>query len=502
MTSISSKSSVLQRPHLLALIYTIIMAVIGIIGLKIRYTSGDDLVMQLLLNGNFTDGTLNIYSVFNNIIFSGIIGHLYYYFPSVEWYPLALLSLVLISIYIVSYLLIKHRQNIGGYTLLVIFTASIWFLAKFQFTVVTGFSTLAGYFLLANAHENKMRIAISILLLFAASTVRFDMFALVSLCIVPHLLMDNFSVRKLYPFGILLIMIGFSLYLHHYYYHIGDWGYFTQFNSLRGALNDNPNFEPEIIGQYMSKEDIKLFELFIYPENLDIPTMEKVLQQTKGNLLDNPHFTKALYRYRTLVLLSLLLFICNILSKKYYLALFPIIFWSLIYYVTVNHFAKERIIYPTMFTYTIFSLYYIKLKYKALYGLFVIYIIYKHISLYPYHNIRPINEQVYKELRQNKNTVYIPLPNTGNYIFSLEPFTQRPPSNVILSGWTTNLPLLKNRTDLDYSQNIMNIKARERKSIVYIAKKNMDLEHLYNLYGKDDFTVIKVIDDFYFLKKK
>lgn len=502
MTSESSESSILRRPHLLAFIYTIIIALIGIGGLKLKYTAGDDLVMQLLLNGNFTNGALNIYSVFNNIVFSGIVGHLYYYFPNVEWYPVALLSLVLISIYVISYLLIKHQPHIRGYALLVILTASVWFLANFQFTVVTGISTLAGYFLLANANDNKIRIVLSISLLFVASTVRFDMFALVSLCIVPHLLMDNFSIKRLYPFGVLLILIGGSLYLHHYYYHIGDWGYFTQFNALRGSLNDNPNLEPEIVGQYMNTEGIKLFKLFIYPESLDLPTMEKVLQHAKGSLWDNFHFTKVLYKYRLMLLLSLLLFICNIISKKYYLALFPIIFWGIVYYITVNHSAKERIVYPTMFAYTIFSLYYIRLKYKAFYGLFVVYVIYKHIGLYPYHNVIPINEQVYKELNQNKNIVYVPLPHTSNVIFSMEPFAQRPSNNIILSGWTTNLPLLKNRTDIQYSQNIMNIKANEGKSIVYIAKQYPDLESLYELYGEDAFVVIKIIGDFYFFVKK
>lgn len=58
------KQLLFQKPSIIAFAYTFIIGIVAIL-LGVNYTENDDWVMQSLLNGSFSDGELNTYSVFS-----------------------------------------------------------------------------------------------------------------------------------------------------------------------------------------------------------------------------------------------------------------------------------------------------------------------------------------------------------------------------------------------------------------------------------------------------
>lgn len=459
-----------QKSPTIAFAYTFIIGIAAIL-LGINYTENDDWVMQSLLNGSFSDGELNIYSVFNNIVFSSPIGHLYYYFPSIEWYPLAFLSLVIVCLFILVHLIHTHTTGAKRIVLFTLLSLSVWFIAKLQFTVVTGYITLTGYFLLLLAGKNKLKLLLSILLLFIASTIRFEMFMLISVCILPYVIMDNLRKEKIIALAILFVLVGSTLYLNHHYYNIGEWAFFNEFNVLRGRLYDNPN--PVNLDLVLDKHSVEIYKTGSFPETATLDTMRTIYEQCKGSFSKNILFTPTILQYKYLVGLSLLLVIVNIFSKKYWLATYILIFWVFIYYITINHYAKMRIVYPTIFVYTVLTIYHLRFKYeKYLYFIIIPIILAIHIKIE--HKIIPTNQQLYNEIKQNSDKVYVLSTSYFDGLTVFDPFGERLPYNVILGGWLTNIPLYNNHKDIHYSQNLFSIKTKNNKPLVYITRKDMD----------------------------
>lgn len=458
------------KNYLFSLFYTLFIGAVAWLLLGIRYSDMDDVVMQALLNGTLTYGELNIYSVFNNIIFSGTIAHLYHYFPSLEWYPLAFLFLIAVSLFVLVYFVQTKTEGGKKLALLACLSLSVWFFAKLQFTLVTAYVAFAGYFLLMHWDNKKTRLILSALLLFVASTIRFEMFALVSLCILPHVVADTFQKEKIWTLGCLFVAIVCALVLHHHYYTINDdWAYFFEYNDLRGKINDNPN--PNTLSQGFHQEDLEAFWASATPESFDIPLLKKIWEQTKGSFWGNEHFIDTIIRYKLVVLLSFLLLVSNILSKKYYLALYIVIFWCLIYYITINHYAKYRIVNPTIFVYTFLSIYYLRVKFHNVlsYALAIPLVL---LNFFIDHTVALTNNEPYKEMERNKDKVYALGFSAVYDAMSLDPFNVRAPYNMVLDGWTVNIPINKNHKDIYYSQNMFKIKPKEGKQLVFVLDKN------------------------------
>lgn len=476
-----------QKPSIIALAYTFIITIIAII-LGINYTENDDWVMQSLLNGSFSDGELNIYSVFNNIVFSSTIGHLYYYFPSVEWYPLAFLSLVIVCLFILVHLIHTHTTGAKRITLFALLSLSVWFIAKLQFTIVTGYIVLTGYLLFLLASKNKLKLFLSIFLLFIASTIRFEMFILISVCILPYVVMNRFHKEKIIVLAILFVLVGSALFLNHYYYNIGDWAFFSEFNILRGRLDDNPN--PINLDLILDKHSVEIYKTGSYPETATLDVMQAIYEQCKGDFFQIKFFIRTLAQYKYLVLLSTLLIMINIFSKKYWLATYILIFWAFIYYITINHYAKMRIIYPTVFVYVVLTIYHLSFKYqKYLYFIIIPIILTIHIKME--HKIIPTNQQLYNEIKQNPDKVYVLSMAYLDALTVFDPFGERLPYNVILGGWLTNIPLYNNYRDIHYSQNLFSIKTKNNKPLIYITRKTDDVFKDYIIkYKKIESTKI------------
>lgn len=478
-------------------VYTFIVFILSVF-LGIEYTASDDLVMQWLLNGSMTNGQLNVYSVFNNIIYSGVIGYLYSFFPAVEWYPVILLSLVILSIFVISYSIQVYTKGAKQVAMLFLLTFSIWFLAKLQFTSVTAFVSLAAYILFITNQNRRL----AFILLFIASLIRFEMFVMITLCMLPHVLFDEFKKQNVWFFGTLFLAIGISLGIQHYFYNINDdWKYYIQFNDLRGRLNDNPNFNETILTKVLTQEEILLYQNFVYPNSLNISQLKILWEYCKGSIWNNEVFIDALYNYRSLVLLSVLFIVGNLYSKKFFLAIFPLIFWGLICYITINHFAKPRVVYPTFFIYAVISIYHLHLKNKYIYWVVPAFMIYKNIHIGMYHHLSKSNDEVLEYIEQNKGTVFIPIPVSASRIFSLSPFEKRIPQNLLITGWTINMPILKQRNDIEYTQNIFTIKPRKGKHIEYVIHDD-NLSRFESFFQKEKLKQIKEIDGVLFFKRE
>lgn len=469
---------------------------------NIKYEQNDDRVIQLILNGTLTNGEPNYHSVFNNVVFSYFISELYRFFPSVEWYPIALLSSLFISNFILNFIVFKYTHGAKKALLILLSLVSIWFIINLQFTSVTCYSGFAAYLLFSFSKEKSLKW-LSVMLVFLSSLIRLDMFLLLSFCIVPFIILNNLKKENLkYLFMLVGLILGTHL-IHLYVYSIDGWDFYSTFNSLRGKLNDNPNLNiksPEI-KRLLSEKDIKLYELFIYSDQIKTSTLEQIWHFAKGNIFNYKNFISTLINFRIVFFITILFAGIHFYKKNYSIVAFVLIFFALIYYISINHYAKDRIVYSMVFAFSFLSILYLDLKKELGFYVMILLLVFKlknynyYLEKLNYYEKTSLNEKLLQEIKSN-NKIYIITPVSISSIITNNPFFKIPP-NIFISGWLTNSPLVINNPNINYQQNILKI-TKKKKEIEFISAKS-EFNKLYEI--KDyHFSITKKIDNIVFYK--
>ena len=110
--------------------------------------------------------------------------------------------------------------------------------------------------------------------------------------IIPFIIINQFK-RENTKYIIVLIGLIMSAHLIHLYaYKLDGWDFYSTFNSLRGKLNDNPNLNIRSteIKKILSQNDLTLYELFIYSDNIKLSTLEQIWNFAKGNIFNYKNF--------------------------------------------------------------------------------------------------------------------------------------------------------------------------------------------------------------------
>lgn len=483
---------------------TFFIFIICVFVFKIQYEANDDRIMQLILNGTLTNGTPDYHSVFNNVIFGFLVSKLYEIIPSIEWYPIALLSFLFIANFTLNYIVFKYTNGAKKIALVLLSLVSVWFITNLQFTSVTTYSAFAAYLIFVIERDNRLKW-ISIILLFLSSLIRLDMFLLLSLCIIPFIIINQFK-RENIKYTVVLIGLIMSAHLIHLYaYKLDGWDFYSTFNFLRGKLNDNPNLniQSEEIKKLLSENDLILYRLFIYSDDIKLSTLEQIWHFAKGNIFNYKNFTRTLINFRIVFSITILFAGIHFYKKNYGITLFAIIFFALIYYISINHYAKDRIVYPMVFVYSFLSIFYLDLKNKFVFYFIILFMIFKlknydfYLEKLNYHKKTNTNEKILEEIKNN-DKIYLITPVSISFIITNDPFL-KVPNNIFTSGWLTNSPLLKSHPNINYHQNILNTTGKN-KEIEFISSE-AEFKKICKVYI-NHFTITKKINNIVFYKIK
>ena len=119
------------------------------------------------------------------------------------------------------------------------------------------------------------------------------------------------------------------------------------------------------------------------------------------------NFIGTLINFRIVFFITFLFAGIHFYRKNYGITLFAIIFLALIYYITINHYAKDRIVYSIVFVYSFLSIFYLDLKNKFVFYFIILFMIFKlknydfYLEKLNYHKKTNTNEKILEEIKSN-----------------------------------------------------------------------------------------------------
>lgn len=209
----------------------------------IQFEENDDFLMMLISLGYFSEFPEARLVFIHPIIGHGIIA-LNLLLKSQKMYVFVLLFFQILSCSILGLVLIDKVKN-GNNILIFLFVLGlfVWFLLVFQFTRVASLLTLSG-FILHYFYKNNLALTIcSLILILLGSMVRFEASILISMSfiIIIFILKKDFIYVK--NIIITCILIFSITYISNYLFYLDSfWSEYIEMNSLRGKVNDNPQF--------------------------------------------------------------------------------------------------------------------------------------------------------------------------------------------------------------------------------------------------------------------
>ncbi len=265
----------------------------------IHFETNDDVGMAGIVAG--VTGVPSARTVFINVILGKIIKTVTSMCGGYNWYTIAQVGGIFVSLCVVTYMLLKRHQKDG-------FPCSIFILMYFgyemyvnlQFTKTAGVATVAGTLLIAYTLEYQQHIICYILgtvLLVIGSLYRFDAcgLALIFLSYIGFSYIyrwhkDCREKRKIVNYflgwgGVLLVVISAKFLDIHAYNSLAEYNEFREYNELRAELLDHgfPDYyENQELYETLniSESDLKLFKKwnFADPDVFNVDSMKKMVE--------------------------------------------------------------------------------------------------------------------------------------------------------------------------------------------------------------------------------
>lgn len=347
----------------------------------IKYEVSDDFVMAAIMSGAYGDAP-NPHMIFVNILWGYLMLPFYYLFPNVSWYLIFQLGLILISLVLVSYMLLKKLNRPMAFLLIIIlltfFADDAYILV--QFTKTAMLAVMGGGIVFAwslfGEKNWKLKILSAIICL-AGTLIRFNIIYIAGGFLLLILIVEFgklfWKERKNKGFqkkiaritipGIMVIVFAFGLYsLDSYIYNQNEeYRYFKEYGKARGAIVDASDYgyeayrdELEKIG--VSENDYKLMRTWNFADN-EVFTLE-VMQKTaeiiadykknveisKEMILENMQ-TRGITGYPVFLATAFLIVLTCIFQRRYSFAGFCSAGLGFIY--ILYFFLRERIVYRT-----------------------------------------------------------------------------------------------------------------------------------------------------------
>lgn len=363
----------------LAILVNVLFLISILLFCDIKYEVSDDFVMAAIMSGAYGDAP-NPHMIFINILWGYLMLPFYYLFPNVSWYLIFQLGLILISLVLVSYMLLKKLNRPMAFLLIIIlltfFADDAYILV--QFTKTAMLAVMGGGIVFAwslfGERNWKLKILSAIICL-AGTLIRFNIIYIAGGFLLLILIVEFgklfWKERKNKGFqkkiaritipGIMVIVFAFGLYsLDSYIYNQNEeYRYFKEYGKARGAIVDASDYgyeayrdELEKIG--VSENDYKLMRTWNFADN-EVFTLE-VMQKTaeiiadykknieisKEMILENMQ-TRGITGYPVFLATAFLIVLICIFQRRYSFAGFCSAGLGFIY--ILYFFLRERVVY-------------------------------------------------------------------------------------------------------------------------------------------------------------
>ncbi len=348
-----------NRSALLAFVFSALFLGLALKALPVIYEENDDAAMLLISSGAYS-GSPDAHLVFSNYFYGLLLKSLYAATAEVEWYSIAIIltHFIAFAVILSDILSRKTEATLKAVFLLLFVATELTLLLYLQFTTTAAVSSLAGLILIRRSAQ-PAQIAGAIIFV-VATLIRFDAAVLVLLVFLPQLLRESIKNRTpVWTSSLTTLVLSLSIVSafryadHAAYSRVPNWDTYSQYNSLRGTINDNPNAW-KAVGQ---REDIisdtdysLLLSFFPDPSIVTIASLEGV-RTSLGSVpfaekLDNAF--SSFMRYDTSLALILLAtvslaFYSSDTAHRVVLLSSLLIFLSLIIYISLDASLKYRV---------------------------------------------------------------------------------------------------------------------------------------------------------------
>lgn len=500
--------------------------------LSIRFETNDDVVMLMISSGAYS-GTPDFHLVFINVIYGFLLKGLYFILPGLEWYTILFCLLHIISFSIILWVYSKRITTAFGQLLLLLLLLVLQarFIVGFQFTTTAAIVACAG---LSLYFERGKKVKILGLFLFLiGSLIRFEA-AMLCFGVYAPVIMFPLSGRirskrqflntGLILFAILVLPVLARGVDAQVYKHDPEWQYYVDYNRVRGALNDNPNFAKLLNDSPTCSvadiNDLRNLGNFIAdPAVLDL----HVITRVKESLDAKPLFDKfqniktwICFYVDTIVCILLLILLLMLERKVTYrwgLLFSGLSFFILLSWVSLNATVKERVflssIVPLMLIITLLITCYQKKIWKIVVSS-VFYLLTLHTIIIQTADMYAVKKEQRRIADKQINLIqrfidcdFTPL-GAGFIIEGLNPFGVTSVFKVlnvkmIINGWMTQIPLnCEVDSHLDFVEKpilifLAKVDAPVLHDIQYCIKKNYQIETTLEVIAEDELSEIIVI---------
>ena len=490
-------------------------------------------MMMLMISSGAYSGTPDFHLVFINVIYGLLLKGLYFILPGLEWYTILFCLLHIISFSIILWVYSKRITTAFGQLLLLLLLLVLQarFIVGFQFTTTAAIVACAG---LSLYFERGKKVKILGLFLFLiGSLIRFEA-AMLCFGVYAPVMMFPLSGRirskrqflntGLILFAILVLPVLARGVDAQVYKHNPEWQYYVDYNRVRGALNDNPNFAKLLNDSPACSvadiNDLRNLGNFIAdPAVLDL----HVITRVKESLDAKPLFDKfqniktwICFYMDTIVcilLLILLLMLERRVTYRWGLLFSGLSFFILLSWVSLNATVKERVflssIVPLMLIITLLITCYQKKIWKIIVSS-VFYLLTLHTIIMQTADMYAVKKEQRRIADKQINLIqrfidcdFTPL-GAGLILEGLNPFGVTSVFKVlnvkmIINGWMTQIPLnCEVDSHLDFVEKpilifLAKVDAPVLHDIQYCIKKNYQIETTLEVIAEDELSEIIVI---------
>lgn len=501
--------------------------------LSIRFETNDDVVMLMISSGAYS-GTPDFHLVFINVIYGLLLKGLYFILPGLEWYTILFCLLHIISFSIILWVYSKRITTAFGQLLLLLLLLVLQarFIVGLQFTTTAAIVACAGLSLYFE--RGKMVKFVGLFLFLIGSLIRFEA-AMLCFGVYAPVMMFPLSgrIRSKCQFlntglilsAILVLPMLARVVDAQVYRHNPEWRYYVDYNRVRGALNDNPNFAKLLndnpVCYVADIDDLRNLAYFIAdPAVLDLHAITQVKESLDVKpLLDKCQNIKTWICFYVDTVVCVLLLILLLMFERratYRWGLFfsGLSFFMLLSWVSLNATVKERVflsaITPLMIITVLLIVNYQKKCWKIVI-LSVFYLLTLHTIVKQTNDMHAVKTEqsrfVTEQLGLIKNSIdcnFTPLGN-GITLEGLNPFSitsdfKSLNVKMIGNGWMTEIPLNHKLMDshLDFVEKpilIFMSKGSESQihNIQYCIKKNYQIDTVLEVVAEDELSEIIII---------
>lgn len=235
--------------------------------LPIRFEENDDVIMLLFASGQYT-GNPEFRLVFINSVYGLFLKALYSFTNKIEWYSLSFSIIHIFSLSIILWSIIRKNSLLVWKIMFILFFLILEarFIAQFQFTTTAAIGALGG--LILCSYDKRKYKYIGFILFVISSLVRFEAAIMVFILFSPIFINSFLVSRKIREIKFIVYLLSTVLFfygMNFISYQVDkDWKEYSQYNKIRGQINDNPNIDKIIndLPAGITKTDYQLLTSF------------------------------------------------------------------------------------------------------------------------------------------------------------------------------------------------------------------------------------------------